>query len=141
MHDHVDLHCQIKSIVTSLMILTGLRILTNSTILTLLTLLAEENQSLLAMRKHDENLSNAAFPTAFPTSSSSTKAIMAESHKKRKRGLFFDNLQELLAAEPEDYAIAWKNLRERIEELDSGTTKAIPSVSHPYRSHYPLEKD
>ena len=57
-----------------------------------------------------------------------TKSAPAES-KKRKRGLDFDHLLHLFDNEPDDYKIAWNELKHRIIELNDHARQTVPSVN------------
>lgn len=57
-----------------------------------------------------------------------TKFAAAES-KKRKRGLDVDDLLQLFDTEPDNYKIAWNELKHRIIELNEHARQTVPSVS------------
>ena len=56
------------------------------------------------------------------------KSAATES-KKRKQALIVDDLKKLLDTEPEDYKIAWNELKHRIIELSEPTRQTAPSVN------------
>jgi len=58
----------------------------------------------------------------------STKSAAIES-KKRKRGLDVDDLRKLFDTEPDDYKIAWNELKHRIIELNGHARQTVPSVN------------
>lgn len=53
----------------------------------------------------------------------------ASQSKKRKRGLDVDDLKKLFHAEPDDYKIAWNELKHRIIEISEHAPPTISSVS------------
>ena len=57
-----------------------------------------------------------------------TKSATAES-KKRKRGLDVDDLLQLFDNEPDNYKIAWNELKHRIIELNEHARQTVPSVN------------
>lgn len=57
-----------------------------------------------------------------------TKFAAAES-KKRKRELNVDELLQLFDTEPDNYKIAWDELKHRIIDLNEHARQTVPSVS------------
>ena len=57
-----------------------------------------------------------------------TKSATSES-KKRKRGLDVDDLLQLFDNEPDNYKIAWNELKHRIIELNEHARQTVPSVN------------
>ncbi|KAA6409479.1 MAG: hypothetical protein FRX48_07033 [Lasallia pustulata] len=51
----------------------------------------------------------------------------ASQSKKRKRGLDVDDLKKLFHAEPDDYKIAWNELKHRIIEISEHAPPTISS--------------
>ncbi|KAK3177974.1 hypothetical protein OEA41_000106 [Lepraria neglecta] len=58
----------------------------------------------------------------------STKSAATEL-KKRKQALNVDDLKKLLDTEPDDYKIAWNELKHRIIELNEHTQQTVPSLA------------
>ena len=63
-----------------------------------------------------------------------TKLAAAES-RKRKRGLNVNKLQSLFITEPDNYKIAWNELKHQIISLNEHARQAVPSVNSQY-SYY-----
>ena len=59
---------------------------------------------------------------------SPTKSAAAES-KKRTRRLDVVELKEFVDTKPDDYEIAWNELKRHIIELDEYTRQTVPSVN------------
>ena len=60
-----------------------------------------------------------------------TKSAATES-RKRKRGLDVNDLKKLFDTEPDDYEIAWNELKHRIISLDEHARQTVPSVKSQY---------
>lgn len=56
-----------------------------------------------------------------------TEAAGTES-KKRERGLDLRDLNRLFDTEPDDYRVAWNELKNRVNERNSNARQTIPSV-------------
>lgn len=53
----------------------------------------------------------------------------ATESKKRKRGVDVDDLKKLFDTEPDDYQIAWNELKNRICKLNEHAQQTVLSVS------------
>jgi len=58
----------------------------------------------------------------------SSKSAATES-TKRKRGLDIGDLKKLFDTEPDDYKIAWNELKHRIIEFNDHARQTVPSVN------------
>ncbi len=56
-------------------------------------------------------------------------AKFAATESKRKRGLNVDDLKKLFDTEPDDYKIAWKELKHHIIEISEHARQTVPSVN------------
>lgn len=54
---------------------------------------------------------------------------MATTSKKRKRGLDVDDLLQLFDTEPDNYEIAWNELKHCIIEVNEYARQKVPSVN------------
>ena len=57
-----------------------------------------------------------------------TKSAATES-RKRKRGWNVDVLKKLFETEPEDYKIAWNELKHHFLDLNQHARQTVPTVS------------
>ncbi|MCJ1471643.1 hypothetical protein MMC13_000283 [Lambiella insularis] len=57
-----------------------------------------------------------------------TKSAATES-RKRKRGLVVNDLKTLFDTEPDDYEIAWHELKRRIIDLEENARQTVPSLA------------